>query len=214
MQGWTIEQLEFPGTGHSAYVLQYRLTDYCSSAARRQASKSCYIFDIVEIRVGGRMSEQFPVMVDVSEVESLESTSYPEPYRKEVAGRTKRVLGDVFGLQNFGVVLVDLPPGAWSAQRHWHTEEDEFVYVVSGELTLITDEGDTVLTEGMACGFAAGRANGHHLVNKSSAPASFLVVGDRRSGDEAHYPDVDLQFIVDESGTHVFTRKDGTPFED
>ena len=160
------------------------------------------------------MSEKFPRVVNVSDVEKLESTTYPEPYRKEVAGRTKRVLGDLFGLRNFGVVLVDLPPGAWSAQRHWHTEEDEFVYVVSGELMLVTDEGDTVLSEGMVCGFAAGRENGHHIVNKSSSPATFLVVGDRRSGDEAHYPDVDLQFIVDESGNHVFTRKDGTRFED
>ena len=160
------------------------------------------------------MSEKFPTAVDVSEVTRSESTTYPEPFRKEVAGRTKRVLGDLFGLTNFGVVLVDLPPGAWSAQRHWHTEEDEFVLVMDGELALVTDDGDTVLTRGMACGFAAGRANGHHLVNRSSSPATFLVVGDRRAGDEAHYPDVDLQFIVDESGEHVFTRKDGTRFDD
>ena len=159
------------------------------------------------------MSEKLPITVNVSDVDRVESTSYPEPFRKEVAGRTKRVLGDLFSLKNFGVVLVDLVPGAWSAQRHWHTEEDEFVYVVSGELTLVTDEGDTLLTEGMVSGFAAGRANGHHLINKSASPASFLVVGDRRSGDEAHYPDVDLQFIVDESGKRVFTRKDGTPFD-
>ena len=160
------------------------------------------------------MSERFPFTVNVSDVEKVEGTTYPQPYRKEVAGRTKRVLGDLFGLTNFGVVLVDLPPGAWSAQRHWHTEEDEFVYVMDGELTLVTDEGDTLLTEGMACGFAAGRANGHHLVNNSSSTATFLVVGDRRPGDEAHYPDVDLQYIVDESGNHVFTRKDGTRFGD
>ena len=160
------------------------------------------------------MSSEYPITVNVSDVEKAESTTYPEPFGKEVAGRTKRVLGDLFGLKNFGVVLVDLEPGAWSAQRHWHTEEDEFVYVMNGELTLITDEGETVLGEGMVCGFAAGRTNGHHLVNKSSSPATFLVVGDRRAGDEAFYPDVDLQFIVDDSGKHVFTRKDGTRFDD
>ena len=160
------------------------------------------------------MSGKFPVAVRTPEVERIESTTYPQPFDADVAGRSKRVLGDLFGLKNFGVVVVDLVPGAWSAQRHWHTKEDEFVYVIGGELTLVTDEGETMLTEGMACGFPAGRENGHHLVNKSEAPASFLVVGERRQDDEAHYPDVDLRFAADDSGTRIFTRKDGSRFDD
>lgn len=160
------------------------------------------------------MTEKTTIAVKATDVDGVESTTYPQPYRREVIGRTKRKLGDLFGLRSFGVVLVDLAPGAWSAQRHWHTQEDEFVYVASGELTLVTDDGDTALTEGMVCGFPAGRANGHHLVNKSDRPASFLVVGDRRADDEAYYPDVDLQFVPDGNGERVFTRKDGTRFSD
>ena len=147
--------------------------------------------------------------IEATEVGAEVSTTYPEPFRAEVAGRSKRALGDHFGLQNFGVNLVELAPGAWSAQRHWHTHEDEFVYVVAGEITLITDAGRQVLTSGMVVGFAAGREDGHHLVNESTAAASFLVVGDRRVEDEAHYPDIDLALKRDGKGEGIFTRKDG-----
>ena len=119
----------------------------------------------------------------------------------------------MFGLKNYGVNLVDLEPGGWSSQRHWHTHEDEFVYVVSGELTLVTDDGEQVLTPGMVVGFPAGKSNGHHLVNKSDAVASFLEIGDRIAEDEVYYPDIDLQLVADGKGERVFTHRDGTPYE-
>ena len=123
------------------------------------------------------MSEIRQAAIDARDVEAKIGTSYPKPFRSEVATRSKRILGDLFGLKNFGVNLVDLEPGSWSSQRHWHTHEDEFVYVVAGEVTLITDKGDQVLTPGMVAGFPAGSANGHHLVNKSDSVATYLEVG-------------------------------------
>lgn len=134
-------------------------------------------------------------------------TSYPAQFRSEVAGRTKKVLGDAFGLTQYGVNLVELPPGAWSAQRHWHSHEDEFVYVVEGELTLVTDAGEQVLNAGMVVGFPAGDSNGHHLVNRSTQPARYLEIGDRNTLDECHYPDIDL-FL---SGG-AFIHKNGKPY--
>jgi len=139
------------------------------------------------------------------------STLYPPVLAARVAGRSRRALGDAAGLTQFGVNLVDLAAGAESALRHWHTHEDELVYVLTGELTMITDEGEQVLTAGMFAGFPAGRANGHHFVNRSSAPARYLVVGTRVEVDTAHYPDDDLMWLkVD--GREVPGHKDGTPY--
>jgi|SRR5579885_1928046 len=135
-------------------------------------------------------------------------TNYPEPFRAMVAGRARRVLGDPLGLTHFGVNLTRLDPGAYSSMRHWHTLEDEFIYVLEGELTLITDEGEQRLTPGMAAGFPAGKPNAHHLVNRSDRVAAYLEVGDRRPGETASYPDGDLAMHWE----RVFTHKDGTPY--
>jgi len=137
-------------------------------------------------------------------------SNYPELLKAKVAGRSKRSLGDAAGLKNFGVNQVHLAPGAASSIRHWHTHQDEFVYVLAGELTLITDAGEQVLQAGMAAGFPAGKADGHQLVNRSQADAVYLEVGDRVSGDEVVYPDDDL--AATQSTRWNFTHKDGRSY--
>ena len=150
--------------------------------------------------------------IDPREIEPRTGTGYPAPYREDVVARSKRVLGNAFGLSRYGVNLVDLSPGTWSSQRHWHTREDEFVFIVSGELTLVTDAGEQLLTVGMVAGFPAGDSNGHHLINKSNETASYLEIGDRNPGDEAFYPDIDLLYKVNDEGSHEFTKRDGVPY--
>jgi uncharacterized cupin superfamily protein len=136
---------------------------------------------------------------------------YPAPFAEPLKGREKRVLGDAVGLSQFGVNLTTLGPGAWSSQRHWHENEDEFIYVLEGEVTLITDAGEHVLKPGLAAGFPAGNANGHHLVNRSDKPARYLEVGTRAAREVAHYSDIDLAGRK-ENGRFVFTRKNGEPY--
>jgi len=138
-------------------------------------------------------------------------TTYPEPFRALVAARERRRLGDALGLKNFGVNLLRLPPGCASSQRHWHSRQDEFVYVVAGEVVLVTDSGDQVLTVGMAAGFPAGKPDGHHLINRSAADALVLEVGDRTPGDEADYSDIDMLVRLI-GGKARYVRKDGTPY--
>ncbi|WP_372396698.1 cupin domain-containing protein [Azospirillum sp. HJ39] len=135
------------------------------------------------------------------------ATDYPQPFRAQVAGRHRVALGDSLGLSNFGVNLTRLAPGASSALRHWHSRQDEFVYVVEGELTLVTDAGETPLTAGMCAGFPAGVADGHRLVNRGDHPASYLEVGDRSPGDAIDYSDEDM---VWRDGAYV--HRDGTPW--
>ncbi|HTW89815.1 MAG TPA: cupin domain-containing protein [Candidatus Binataceae bacterium] len=149
-----------------------------------------------------------PAIDPASLPESKGVTSYPEPFRAMVAGRMRRVLGETLGLKNFGVNLSRLDPGAYSSARHWHSLEDEFVYVLEGEVTLITDEGEQTLTAGMAAGFPAGKPNGHHLVNRGSRIATYLEIGDRRPGDEVTYPDIDLEL----RWARRFRHKDGRPY--
>ncbi len=151
-------------------------------------------------------------VIDVKTVAARTGSTYPEQFKGAVNARSKRVLGDLFGLSNYGVNLVELQPGAWSAQRHWHTAEDEFVFVVSGEITLVTDSGEQLMTPGMVVGFPAAAENGHHLVNNSDAAATYLEIGDRKPEDVCHYPDIDLLLQADGKGGHVFTRKDGEPY--
>jgi uncharacterized cupin superfamily protein len=149
--------------------------------------------------------------IDAKAVPEQSGSSYPAPYRQAVMGRAHRRLGDAFGLKNFGVNLTRLAPGAWSSQRHWHTTEDEFVYVVEGEVVLKTDAGEQALRPGMCVGFPAGRQDGHHFINRTDRDVLFLVVGDRRDDDECDYPDIDLaQRIID--GEHRFVRKNGAPY--
>jgi uncharacterized cupin superfamily protein len=138
-------------------------------------------------------------------------SGYPAPFAEPCRARVKRALGDAAGLKNFGVNLTELPPGAWSSQRHWHEKQDEFIYVVEGELTLVTDAGETVLKAGMCAGFPAGRPDGHHLINRSDRTAVYLEVGDRTPGENADYPDIDmLGRTID--GKYRFFRRDGTPY--
>lgn len=152
------------------------------------------------------------MLIDPSALPCHTGSSYPEPFRALVAGRSKRRLGDAAGLSRFGVNLVTLEPNSYSSMRHWHSAQDELVYVLHGEVTLITNEGETVLTAGMAAAFPAGEANGHHLTNRSNRPAVYLEIGDRTSDDTVTYPDVDLQAIQIDR-TYVYTHKDGTPYK-
>ncbi len=128
-----------------------------------------------------------------------------------MVGREKRVIGDLFGLTNFGVNLTRLLPGASSALRHAHTKQDELIYVISGHPILITDVGETQLAPGMCAGFKSGTGDGHHLLNRSSEEVVYLEVGDRSAGDSVTYPDDDLQATFVE-GQWQFARKDGSPY--
>jgi uncharacterized cupin superfamily protein len=139
-------------------------------------------------------------------------TIYPPEFAAGFDKRTKRALGDAGGLTQFGVNLTTLEPGAMSALRHWHQHEDEFVFVLEGEVTLITDAGEEVLGRGMAATFPAGEPNGHHLVNRSSEPATFLEVGTRSPVEDVIYSDVDLRFQRHD-GRGGFVRKTGEPYE-
>lgn len=139
------------------------------------------------------------------------SNTYPEEFREAVRGRIKRRIGNIFGLNQFGVNHVILGPGSASAVRHWHEKEDEFIYVLEGELTLVTDEGETVVKAGEFAGFPAGVPNGHQVVNRSAADAAYLEVGSRMPDEKAHYPDDDLE-VRREDGVFRFYRKDGTPY--
>jgi len=138
-------------------------------------------------------------------------SAYPSPFAERMDGRLKRVLGDAFGLKNFGVNLTTLQPGAMSALRHAHAVQDEFVYVLEGHPTLITDAGEERLGPGMCAGFAAGTGDAHHFVNRSEQDVVLLEVGDRSPGDQASYPDDDLR-AEHHDGAWRFTTKDGTPY--
>jgi uncharacterized cupin superfamily protein len=134
---------------------------------------------------------------------------YPEIFKPVMAGRSKQSLGDAAGLKNFGVNLVKLAPGSCSALRHWHTKQDEFIYVIEGEITLVTNAGEQPLKPGMAAGFPAGEADGHNLINRSNSIAIYLEIGDRTSDEQVNYPDVDLVAKHSPKGW-VFTHKDGS----
>jgi uncharacterized cupin superfamily protein len=147
--------------------------------------------------------------LDPATVPEWHGSVYPEPFRARLGTRAKRPIGSALGLTHFGVNLTRLEPGAWSALRHWHSQEDEFVYVLEGEVTLVTDAGEQPLRAGMVAGFAAGVADGHHLINRTDRPALYLEVGDRAPDDEVRYPDVDL-FLSRREG--VFRHASGEPY--
>ena len=158
------------------------------------------------------MTETAPIAILADDVEPRRRPSnYPEPFFSLMAGREKRQLGDIFGLANFGVNLTRLVPGAMSALRHYHSKQDEFIYILEGYPTLITTAGETALSPGMCAGFRAGVANGHKLVNRSGEDVVYLEVGDRTPGDEGAYPDDDLKAILVD-GQWTFVHKDGTPY--
>jgi uncharacterized cupin superfamily protein len=149
--------------------------------------------------------------LDPATVPVIRGSDYPPPFDRLVATRERRRLGDALGLKNFGVNLLRLPPGCASSQRHWHSRQDEFVFVVAGEVVLVTDGGEQVLVAGMAAGFPAGKPDGHHLINRSARDALVLEVGDRTPGDEADYSDIDMLVrLID--GEERYVRKDGTPY--
>ncbi|MBW4663082.1 MAG: cupin domain-containing protein [Chroococcus sp. CMT-3BRIN-NPC107] len=138
-------------------------------------------------------------------------SNYPEKFKPVVAGRVKKRLGNAALLQNFGVNLVELAPGSASALRHWHDKQDEFIYVLSGKITLVTEEGEETLTVGDCAGFPAGVANGHCLINRSQEIATYLEIGDRTPNDKVTYPDDDL--IAENGSTGwIFSHKDGTMY--
>lgn len=150
-----------------------------------------------------------PPALDPMKVKGRHYCDYPQPFRRLCAGRVRRKLGDAAGLTQFGVNHVTLPPGAMSSMRHWHVHEDEFVYVLTGELVLVTDRGEQVLGAGMAAGFPHGGTDGHHLVNRSRRPATFLEVGTRwPGGDEGEYSDIDMKVVIVD-GVERYAHKDG-----
>jgi len=150
--------------------------------------------------------------VDPTTVDARFGSNYPAPFAKTVGAREKKPLGDAAGLKNFGVNLVRIPAGAMSSQRHCHSKQDEFVFVLEGELVLVTDAGEQTLTPGMAAGFPAGSGDGHHLINRTDEDAVYLEVGDRTAGDEVDYPDIDMLIrIVD--GKRTYIHRDGKPYK-
>ncbi|HJT44052.1 MAG TPA: cupin domain-containing protein [Rhizomicrobium sp.] len=150
--------------------------------------------------------------IDPKDIPAQVGTFYPPPYDQPCRARERRKLGDAAGLTQFGINLLRLKPGVWSSQRHWHTEEDEFVYVISGEVVLVTDSGEEILKAGDCAGFKAGDKDGHHLQNRSNTDALLLEVGTRLATDGGEYSDIDMAFQM--GGTAMYTRKDGTPYTD
>ncbi len=158
------------------------------------------------------MSETRPIAIRAAEAPlRAKASNYPEPFASRMRGREKRPLGDLFGLVNFGVNLTRLKPGAVSALRHAHTKQDEFVYILEGAPTLVTDAGRTPLSPGLCAGFKAGTGDAHHLVNETAEDVVYLEIGDRSAGDEGSYPDDDIQALrID--GAWRFAHKNGTPY--
>ena len=150
--------------------------------------------------------------VQATDVAAQSGSNYPEPFASRMGKGDWRSLGDVFGLTQFGVALETLHPGAQSALRHWHTLNDEFVYVLSGELTLHTNTGEFVMRPGMCMGFKAGDKNGHHLVNRSAAVATYIVLGSRVPGDAVFYPGDDFAWLHTEAGKRQ-VHKNGTAYD-
>jgi uncharacterized cupin superfamily protein len=148
--------------------------------------------------------------LDLDSIPGRKGSNYPQPFGEHMAERIRQRLGDAGGLTQFGVNLLQLPPGAWSAQRHWHSAEDEFVYIVSGEVVLVTDNGEEVLRAGDCAAFAANTPNGHHLINRSASMAVCLEVGTRApENDRVVYPDIDMLFDPEKD---CYVHKDGTPY--
>jgi uncharacterized cupin superfamily protein len=147
--------------------------------------------------------------IDFAAVPVVKGSGYPTPFDVPCANRTRGRLGDAGGLRDFGVNLMTLPAGGWSSQRHWHSDEDEFVYVLEGELTLVEDDGATLLRAGECAAFPKGTGNGHHLRNQSSVVAVYLEVGSRSPNDLCTYSDIDM---MSSNADGRFVRKDGSPY--
>jgi uncharacterized cupin superfamily protein len=150
--------------------------------------------------------------IDVESLQTFIGTLYPPPFDEPCRARERTRLGDAAGLTQFGVNLLRLPPGAWSSQRHWHTGEDEFVYVLTGEVVLVTNAGEEVLRAGDAAGFSANDLDGHCLQNRSGKDATVLEVGTRQKGSVAFYSDIDMMAPAGGKPA-AYTHRDGTPYE-
>lgn len=149
--------------------------------------------------------------IDIASLKIDSSSNYPQPYRQAVAGRQRLRLGDAAGLDQFGVNLTTLKPGAWSSQRHWHEAEDELIYVLEGELVLCEDAGEIVLRPGDAAGWKANSGNGHCLINRGGRDAVFLEIGTRSTHERVVYPDIDMRAERDASGSR-YLHKSGEPY--
>jgi uncharacterized cupin superfamily protein len=156
-----------------------------------------------------------PAALPALSLPEVHGSGYPEPFKSRMGDRVKRRLGEAFGLTQFGVNLVVLGPGGQSALRHWHLLEDEFMYLLEGELVLVTNAGEQVIRAGDCAGYKAGEPDGHHLINRSDQPARYLEIGSRREGEVAFYPDDDLALAWrTESGKAALkpAHKDGQPY--
>ena len=147
--------------------------------------------------------------IDIAAVSKRKGSGYPAPFDAPLAERIRQRLGKPGGLTDFGINLMHLPPGNWSSQRHWHSHEDEFVYVLEGELTLIEDDGETVLRAGDCAAFPKGTGNGHHMINRSGATAVYLEIGSRQPADVTTCSDVDM---MSTNADGWFVHKDGTAY--
>ena len=157
------------------------------------------------------MSDRKPAKAE-EVMENRRKTVYPEPFASRVEGRSKRRLGDHFGLENFGVNLTRLAPGAMSALKHRHSKQDEFIYILSGTPTLVYGDAEFPMAPGECFGFRCGHGLAHHLVNRSGSDTVYLEIGDRTPGDTVEYPDDDLSAAAQEDGSWVFCHKDGRPY--
>lgn len=146
--------------------------------------------------------------IDVKSAPEVVGSRYPGAFAEPCRNRRNLRLGEAGGLSQFGVNRTTLPPGAWSSQRHWHALEDEFAYVLEGEVVLIEDDGEHPMRAGDSAAFKAGTRNGHHFVNRSDRDAVLLVVGSRNPEDHGEYPDIDMRFSRSDP---TYARKDGTP---
>lgn len=161
--------------------------------------------------MSNRMSEDELAIAAEDVPPRRRKSNYPAVFARQFEGREKRQLGDFFQLQNFGVNLTILPPGCASALMHRHQVQDEFIYILEGRPTLVTDRGEQQMEPGMCAGFPASDL-AHQLVNRSQEPVKYLEIGDRLPGDSAAYPKDDLRADQDEEGRWMFLHKDGTPY--
>ena len=151
-----------------------------------------------------------PKRIDLQAVAVHRGSTYPAPFDLPCAARARQRLGDAAGLTDFGVNLMRLQPGGWSSQRHWHNAEDEFVFIVEGEVVLVTDSGEETLRAGDSAGFKAGVKDGHHLQNRSQRDAVLLEIGSRKPDDEGEYSDIDMRFT--RRSDSAYSHKNGTPY--
>jgi uncharacterized cupin superfamily protein len=147
--------------------------------------------------------------ITLTSISTKRGSSYPSPFDQPCSGRERQPVGRSQGLTHFGVNLTVIPPGCWSSQRHWHSHEDEFVWILEGELTLVTDAGEEILRAGDCAAFKAGDPDGHQLINRSAHPAKLLEIGNSDANDRCIYSDIDM---TAEPGVETFSHRDGSPY--